>query len=139
MVIVESKLKERGRLLKPFWKITDFGIYNFYYQFQQFNIFSLAVPNTIFWVSNLPWFNFQVAQPNKYFKYTLIYRILLFLKYRSIINFWRWRRWGGGLTKLVTFGGRHKCMSPELRIINISILCNLTNSIFTNSIIVVRM
>ena len=37
-----------GEITKTILKITDFGIYNFYYQFQQFNIFSLAVPNTIF-------------------------------------------------------------------------------------------
>ena len=36
---------------------------------------------------------------------------------------------GGRLTKLLIFCGRHKCMALRLRTINISISCDLTNSI----------
>ena len=40
-------------------------------------------------------------------------QILLFLNNISILHFCRWGEGGDGVTELVIFGGRHKCMTPN--------------------------
>ena len=58
-----------------------------------------------------------------------VFKDFFLKKYRSIVHFCGWTMIGGRLTKLLIFCGRHNCMALRLRTINISISCDLTNSI----------